>query len=180
MKRVFFFRHGKSDWNSGVASDHERPINKRGQRAARTMGRFLAMAHQVPDHVICSSAVRTRETISLALQAGDWDCEIIIRDELYLAESGAVLDLIQRQDNEYESLMVVGHEPTSSEMVRRLCSQGLPSGSPAIAFPTATIAAIDLTVNAWGDCDWGRGQLRWIVPPKLLTKGGFAFAHEDD
>ncbi len=176
MRRVIFFRHGKSDWGAGVSSDHERPINERGRRAAHAMGRFLAISGQVPDRVVCSSAVRTRETIEVAIEAGSWSVDVEVLDELYLAEPARVLEVIRREADATRSLLVVGHEPTSSEMVRLLSVGGqMPGAGSVVRFPTASMARVNLPIESWTGCDYGVGELAWLVPPKLLTKGDFDF-----
>jgi phosphohistidine phosphatase len=176
MRRLIFFRHGKSDWSAGASSDHERPINDRGRRAAHTMGRFLAISGQVPDRVVCSSALRTRETLEVAIDAGGWDVDVEVLDELYLAETARVLEIIRRETDATKSLLVVGHEPTSSEMVRLLSAgQQMPGAGAVVRFPTATMARVNLSIESWSDCDYGVGELAWLVPPKLLTKGDFDF-----
>ena len=63
MRRLILFRHGKSDWDAPFGSDHERPLSKRGVKAAKTMGLVLARSDLVPDHAITSSAVRARTTL---------------------------------------------------------------------------------------------------------------------
>ena len=74
MKTLILFRHGKSDWNTDYAADHDRPLAKRGRNAAATMGAMLARIEQVSDRVLTSSAVRARETVELAAEAGGWKC----------------------------------------------------------------------------------------------------------
>ncbi len=68
MKTLIFFRHGKSDWDAEYHGDHNRPVAKRGRKAAKLMGRFLASTGQVPDSVVTSSALRARSTFELAAQ----------------------------------------------------------------------------------------------------------------
>ena len=70
MKTLILFRHGKSDWDSEEPSDHDRPLAKRGRKAAKAMGKFLALAGQVPDSAVTSSAVRARSTLEIAMEAG--------------------------------------------------------------------------------------------------------------
>ncbi len=176
MRRVIFFRHAKSDHGAAVSSDHERPINDRGRRAARAMGRFLAISGQVPERAVCSSARRARETLEVATEAGGWSVDVDVLDELYLAGSGRVLDVLRREADGTRSLLVVGHEPTCSEMVGRLSTQRpSPGAGSRVRFATATMARVDLPIESWADCDAGIGDIRWVVPAKLLTKGDFEF-----
>lgn len=167
MKRLFLFRHGKSNWDAEYGADHDRPLAERGQRAASLMGRYLAALDQVPDRVICSSAVRARETVRLAAKAGKWSCPITITEELYDASPEQVLTLIRRCQDSLSSILLAGHEPTWS-----LLAGGL-IGKAKVKFPTAAMARIDLAVASWKEAGFGKGVLVWMVPPRLLAEIGW-------
>ena len=76
MKSIILFRHGKSDWNANYDGDHNRPLARRGIKATKNMGRFLAERNQIPDLVISSTAVRARTSAELAMEAGNWNCQM--------------------------------------------------------------------------------------------------------
>jgi phosphohistidine phosphatase len=128
------------------------------------MGVFLSRLEQAPDLVISSTAARALDTARLAAAAGDWSCTVETDRHLYEGETGLVLQLIQQQDDSRESLLLAGHEPTSSEMIAKLIGGGL------IRMPTAALARIDFLVESWAEVRFGRGMLIWLVTPKLLKK----------
>lgn len=165
MKSIIFFRHGKSDWDASFGSDHERPINTRGKRDSAVMGRFLADADHIPDRIITSSAVRARETLERAMAGGEWgDVSTFITEELYDATPDDVLAVIRRQEDGWSRLLLVGHEPTWSQMIGRFI------GTAAVKVSTATMSRIDFHAPKWEDVAFGRGTLRWFVSPKILGK----------
>lgn len=165
MKSLLFLRHAKSDWNASFGHDHERPINKRGRGDARRIGRFLAEIDYFPDRILSSSAVRARTTLEHAVEEGGWgEIDTKITDELYEASILDVLELIRIQNDACSRLLLVGHEPTWSTMVARLI------GSAHVRVSTATLARVDVKVPRWADVDFERGELRWLVPAKLLRK----------
>lgn len=127
------------------------------------MGRALSKAGCVPEAVVCSSAVRTRETIALAQEAGRWSCDVQYEDALYDSGIEGALQVIRGQADNKERIMLVGHEPMSSGLIALLVGGG------AHRFPTAAVACIDVGVDRWSDVAAGRGQLRWLVTPKLLA-----------
>lgn len=162
MKKIIFFRHAKSDWNAAFDHDHDRPINKRGRGDARRMGRFLAEIDFLPDRIVTSSAVRARTTLELAMDEGKWDdVPIEVTDRIYNASVQDVLVVIQSQSDMYDRLLLVGHEPTWSSIVGRL------AGAANVRVSTATMARLDFEIPSWKEVAFGRGQLRWLVPPKL-------------
>ncbi|MEL7059812.1 MAG: histidine phosphatase family protein [Acidobacteriota bacterium] len=162
MKELIWMRHGKSDWNAAWTDDAGRALRPRGQRAAATMGRFLAAAGLAPDRLIASHAVRARDTAEGARVAGGFTASLEIDDGLYAANLPAALDLVRRQNDELGRLMVVGHEPIASGIVATL------SGA-RVAMVTAAIAVIDLEVEAWSAVTAGCGRLRLFLPPRPLS-----------
>ena len=163
MKSVILFRHGKSDWYSSAGSDHERPLAERGNRAADRMGRFLSEKGEVPDLAISSTALRARDTLDRAAQAGGWSCELEYLDDLYLPSPHGLLYVLQQQSDQVSSVMLVGHEPAWSETL------SLFVGGGDYRFPTAAMARVDVDSERWADVDFGLGQLSWMVTPKELA-----------
>lgn len=166
MKTLFVLRHGKSDWHAGASSDHERPLADRGVAAAELIGRFLSQRDQVPAKVISSTAVRARDTANLAMKAGEWKCAVSYTDSLYGASVAAVLEVLAAEDDALPSILLVGHQPTWSELIASL------TGGTSVRLPTAALARIDFEVDRWEEVDSGGGTLRWLVTPKLLQATG--------
>lgn len=163
MKTVLLLRHGKSDWASDTGDDRDRPLAKRGQRAARSMGQLLSRTGLVPDSAVTSPAVRARTTLELAMKAGGWVCPVQVSEALYGEGPHAVIEQICRQSDEASTLLLVGHEPIWSETL------GLLVGGGRHRVPTGALAAIDLEVEAWTDVRPGAGYLAFLLPPRLLA-----------
>jgi len=138
-------------------------------RAARTMGRFLTLAGQVPDAAITSPALRATETLRQAKEAGGWDCPELSREELS-GDVSSVLGEIRTASPLSEVLLLVGHEPASSLLAEFLIGGG------ALRLPTGALVRIDLEVAEWTDVTGGVGRIAWLVPPRLFPKRNFAFA----
>src|SRR2546421_9492604 len=146
MAGLIPFRHGKSDWDAAYpGGDAARPLARRGRKAAKTMGRFLARAGQVPDAAITSPAVRAHDTLRLAMDGGDWTCPARTAPSLY---GGGVADLLAEIRNwpaTTEVLLAVGHEPTWSEAVSAFIGGG------AGRLPAAAVGRIGFDVDGWGE-----------------------------
>jgi phosphohistidine phosphatase len=160
MKQLVLLRHGKSDWSAGTG-DHARPLAPRGVQAAGTMGKLLAQAGQAPDHVVTSSAVRAHTTAELAADAGGWDAAIEVDRTLYMAGPAEVLDVVRRTSADVDSLLLVGHQPTWSDVAELLTSAN-------VRVATATAVGIHLDVDAWPAVAPRRGILAWVLPPRLF------------
>ena len=166
-KRLYLIRHAKSDWGAPTGGDHERPLAKRGQKAAQLMGRFLTAIDQVPEAVLASTALRARTTAEQMAEAGGWDVEIATERSLYESHAERVLQEIRKQDDDAASLLVVGHEPTWSALVALL------TGGSEVRMATATLVRIDSDVRSWKQWVASRGVLTWMVTPRLLQAAGW-------
>lgn len=167
MKTILLFRHAKSDRGAEYEQDHERPLNRRGRRAARSMGLLLSTLEQVPERVLTSSAVRARETVRLAAEAGGWTCPVEVVPEFYESSAEAVLQRVLREDDGPSSLLLAGHEPVWSTLASALIGGG------SLRFPTAAVARIDLDAERWSDVAPGRGWLVWFLNPRLVRSVGY-------
>lgn len=167
MKTLLLLRHAKSDWDASYADDHERPLAERGVDAARKMGRWATASDVVPDRALASTALRARQTLALAAEAGGWSGPAHLTDALYEASPEAVLDEIRATPDDAGVLVVVGHEPTTSRLVSLLIGGG------AVEVKTATVARVDLNVTRWADVAAGRGTLAALVPPAAFRPGAY-------
>ena len=163
MRDLLILRHAKSDWDADYPEDHERPLNRRGVRAAKRIGRHLAKTENVPELALSSSAVRARTTVELAAEAGGWRCEVEIRGGLYGASGEGWLQEIADVPSDVERLLVAGHEPTCSAVVHRL------TGARA-RMPTAAVACVRLPASGWRETGSRGGELQWLIMPKILRK----------
>lgn len=164
MKRLLLLRHGKSDWNAAYGADRERPLSPRGESAAAAIGKFVSRTNQVPDLIFSSPAVRAHTTAEIAKAAGGWDSPIRMFDDLYDAGASSALSIIHRAPDDANSLLVAGHEPTTSQLVRLLTE------AHAVV-KTATLIAVDLPIGSWRSASPGYGTLAWMINPRLLTEG---------
>ncbi len=151
-------RHAKSDWNADYGADHERPLNERGVRSARIMGRVLADGGLVPDLIMTSTAVRARSTAALASEAGDWGSEIQLERSLYDSGIEAATQAVAAAPD-VPRLMLVGHQPTWSVLVTALTGE-------RVEMKTATVTAIDFEIETWGDVAMARGRIVAVYQPR--------------
>lgn len=117
-KQLILIRHAKSSWDDIGLDDHERPLNKRGERNAPTMGERLKTLGMCPDVVFTSSAVRAVTTAQIICGKLDFSAEEVIRkDDLYLADVPQWLEIIGELDDAWKIVMAFGHNPGLTELV---------------------------------------------------------------
>ena len=158
MKTLLLMRHAKSDWEADYDSDHDRPLNDRGLKSARLMGRVLADEGLVPDLIISSTALRARSTAELAAETGNWDSELVLDRSLYDEGPKGVLERGASAPN-VNRLMLVGHQPTWSMLVAAVTGE-------RADMKTATVAVIDLDIESWADLPDASGTLTRVLEPR--------------
>ncbi len=163
-KTLLLLRHGKSDWDADYSEDHERPLAPRGVRAAKLMGRLLADARQVPDLAISSTALRSRNTLELAIESGSWTCPMQSDHALYETDPDSVLERLQNLPPEVNSVLLAGHECAWSELTALLIGGG------RIRIPTAAVVRIDFEREYWKNIQSGDGELVWLQIPRFFKK----------
>ena len=162
MKSIILFRHGKSDWDASYDSDHDRPLSKRGIHAAMKMGKFLAESDQIPQLVISSTAVRARTTAELAMKSASWRSQLNLERGIYGGSPNFLLELVHAQDEDFDSICLVGHEPNFSSFISKA------THGDYLNFTTANMAKINFEVKSWLQVQFGKGLLEWHQQPKRL------------
>ena len=159
MMNLMIMRHGKSDWDAGAQSDHDRPLANRGILSAERMGEVVRDLGTIPELVISSTAVRARATAELARITGGWASRLILEDDLYGASPRAALEVVVKHAGDCKRVMIVGHEPTWSMLVRQLTG-----GSCAMR--TATVADIEIHAERWDAATTASGTLVSLLQPR--------------
>ncbi|WP_192822076.1 histidine phosphatase family protein [Rufibacter sp. LB8] len=162
MKTLYLVRHAKSSWDFEDLSDHDRPLAKRGRNDAQIMGQELLDRKIKLDLLISSSAVRALSTATLFAKELDFDPEkISAQEELYRMGSEEMLFFVQSLPDEYSYVMLVGHNPTFTELVNLLAPE------KSIAnLPTAGVAGFSFDVEYWSQATAENAKLLFLDFPK--------------
>jgi len=155
-------RHAKSSWKSEAATDHARPLNKRGRRDAPRIAERLTQTGWLPQHVLASDARRTTETYEQMSTVFPETVRISFLSSLYTAgieEVRRELSLIQAK---IHSVMLLGHNPGWEELVEWL------SGEPTI-LQTACAALLTCATDSWAKSVESDGH--WALEDVIRPKG---------
>jgi phosphohistidine phosphatase len=171
MKTLILLRHAKSSWDGGsAATDFDRPLSKRGRRAARTIGRELRTQGIAFDRVIASPAARVVETIEDFEEGYGSAIEPSFDRRVYLASPATLLAIIREADDSADKLLLVGHNP-GLEALAMLLTRDRGDGlrqEMAVKYPTATVAEIRLGIGHWRETEPGTGELARFIRPRDL------------
>src|SRR5450631_2444347 len=125
MLTLTLLRHAKSSWEEPL-DDFDRPLAPRGKKAAPEIGAALAARGLRPDLILCSGALRARETLGLVIEdLGAPAPEVIYDDALYMAAPGTLLKRLHGiasapQRDAPRHVMLVGHNPGFEELALML------------------------------------------------------------
>lgn len=155
MKTLILLRHGRAE-DKEAKTDLERRLDDTGRMEARDMGQWLLQNGIMPDLIISSHAQRAHETATLAAEPIAYNGKNIkIEEEVYRTDAYDLLDLVQAQDDKFKTVMVVGHNPTISELAARL-------GGESDSLPTAGLRIYEGESPTWHN--WA------AMPVKLVQK----------
>lgn len=165
MRRLILMRHAKSSWADPGQRDLDRPLNKRGRRAAGLLGGWLKAKGYRPDQALVSTARRAQETwAGMVAAAGAAPTTYV--PEIYHAGSDTLLAVLRGAPN-VERVLLVGHQPSIGTFARRLLAD-VPGDADFEKFPTGATAVIDFDAPSWFEVDWGMGRLSDFVAPRQL------------
>ncbi len=170
-RTLLLLRHAKSSWDSADLNDHERPLNKRGAKAAPVMGAYMASKGYKPSLILCSEAVRTRATCALVLpELGTPPPELKLHDALYLAPPITLFDHIRRIDDTHTTVMIVAHNPGLHALALSLTSSGERQliREMSMKFPTAALAVLTFKTPHWRQIATAQGYLADFQVPRDL------------
>lgn len=160
MRTLLLMRHAKSSWDDDV-SDHDRPLNTRGEKSAPQMAALLVAEKLAPELILSSSALRARATAFAVAEAFGWQPEVRLRRGLYMAEPPRILGEIAALPSEVKTLLVVGHNPGMEDLVSDLSLMRQ-------AMPTAAIARFAVKAESWAKLGETRAELVHVWRPREM------------
>lgn len=164
-KRLILTRHAKSAWDDPAMKDHDRPLNGRGRAAAADLGAWLASRGYLPDEVLCSDALRTRETwdgIAAALPAAP---QVTLKPALYHAGPDVMLAVLRRAQG--DTVLMLGHNPGIAEFAHRIVARA-PQHDGFARYPTGATLVASFEIDSWDEAGFGQAATRDFVVPREL------------
>lgn len=163
---LILLRHAKSDWPEGI-DDHERPLTARGRRDAPGTGVWLVEHGRVPDRAAVSTALRTQETYELAAEKFPASPEVLLKDELYAASAGEMLEVVRETPESVGTLMVVSHNPGTQLLALALADEARPElvAQVRAGYPTNTLTVLEFD-GVWAALDPGAASIAAVESPR--------------
>jgi len=168
MRTLHLLRHAKSSWDDDTLADHERPLSSRGIRDAKRIAEHLRTLDARLDLVLCSSAVRTQQTLGL-VKPSLGDAAVHVEDGLYAASADALLERLRGIPESAHSALVVGHNPGLQDLVLHLAAPGPLLEKVIAKFPTGALATLALADRTWISVHQGDAVLVGYAVPRDLS-----------
>ena len=140
VTNLILMRHAKSDWSENLA-DFERVLNTRGRKCCLALRAWFAEINIKPDIALVSSAKRTQLTFELIFGIPKITPESIQYDDmLYQGDSTQIIKAIRTIASTHNTILVIGHNPSISQVAHFLCMSGQKENLPI--FPTGAFAML--------------------------------------
>ena len=169
-KILYLLRHAKSSWDDVGLADRDRPLAPRGRKAARRIAEHLAGAEVPPALVLCSSAVRTRQTLDAVLPSLADDPEVLVEDGLYGALADSLLARLRAVPAGVPSVLLIGHNPGIGDLALELAGRGDTAALQRLreGYPTGALATLAIEDGGWAELADGGAELTDYVVPREL------------
>lgn len=152
--KLLVLRHGQA--SNDADADVDRPLTEAGRTAVAALAPVVEQLD--PDLVLCSSAVRTRQTLDqLAVDPG---VDVRIEPGIYNADVDQLIEFVRLVDDDVATVLVVGHNPGVQDLVIELTG-----GERLPGFRPATLAVLELDVEHWWEAGPGNARLLSLHVP---------------
>jgi phosphohistidine phosphatase len=166
MRTLYLLRHAKSSWDNPALADHERPLAPRGRRAAKRIAEHMLRSGIEPELVLCSTAVRARQTLEL-VRAAIPGSSVALEAALYGASADELLARVRRLPDAVGSVMLVGHNPGLQDLALLLAAGDGEAARVEAKFPTGALATLTLTTT-WSGLAPAEATLAGYAVPRDL------------
>jgi len=160
MKTLYLIRHAKSDWSDGSLSDFERGLKESGHKDLTTISSYLSLQEIKPDLILTSLALRAQITADELSKKIDYQGKIHYMEELYNSRPEKIMNVLTLQDDGYDTIFVIGHNPELTEFANFLIRDNFQK------LPTLGVLAIDLEIDSWSDIKDKCGEVDFFIQPK--------------
>ncbi len=163
MRTLYLLRHAKSSWGDSSLRDFDRPLNERGRESAEVIGKRLASENLNAPLVVCSPALRTRETAEIMLRSSNVGAEQRFDEPIYEASLSDLTQVISDLPDDKPVVILIGHNPGLEELLAFLTGE-------ARRMPTCALAKIKLDVVSWRDIKRDSGSLESFTTVEELRR----------
>jgi len=135
-------------------------LSKRGIKDLDTMSSYISLKQINPDLILSSLALRAQLTADKIAQKVGYKGQIHYMNELYMVRPDKLINILSLQDNQYNNIFLVGHNPELTELANSLIEERLSK------LPTLGIIGITLDIDSWSEIRDTTGKIEIFTYPK--------------
>jgi phosphohistidine phosphatase len=172
VKTILLLRHAKSAWSEPRLDDHDRPLSRRGEQAAKAMADHIARKEPRPDLILCSTAMRTRQTLAPIVKRLRAPAPpISLEKALYLASEDILLAHIRALPDDVATVLLIAHNDGIWQLAASLAGRGPADALAALRekYPTGALVTLRVPDRPWRDLAPGSAELAAFVRPRDLA-----------
>jgi phosphohistidine phosphatase len=172
MKTLHLLRHAKSSWKDPALDDHERPLSKRGRETAKMIGAYLRREKIRPDIVVCSTAVRARQTLA-PISKEIKPSKVVLKKGIYAVPQQKLWKHISTLPENADCVLLIGHNPALHDLALALATPKSRARLPSIEakFPTGAMATFRFDGTWKGLRPNGAALSAFTCPKDIARKG---------
>jgi phosphohistidine phosphatase len=165
MKELYLVRHAKSSWEYDHVDDYDRPLKGRGIRDAHIISELLSGKTSAPEALYSSPATRAVHTAMIFARNLQFPFSAIeLREELYMCSENELLQFIRGLNDDFNRVMIFGHNPTTTNFVNRCIDQRIDN------VPTTGVACFNFEIDSWEDAEFNARLALFDYPKKHRNK----------
>lgn len=155
---LYLLRHAQSADKQSGQFDYDRKLTSAGESDAKIIGNYLLKHHHKIDSIVCSTAVRTKQTGEIVQSFLEIpDEKIIFLEALYHGRVDTYLDIIKEFTDAH--VMIIGHNPSISLLAQELCSEAVKGLTPC------SLVKVNFENDLWSTIMPGSGKLDLMIDP---------------
>ena len=163
MKTLLILRHAKAVSKNSSLSDHDRPLDKLGENDALHMGKLMKDKDIIPSFIISSTALRAKTTAELVAKGCDYQGDIVLNQSLYEAKPNDYLLILNALSDKYNSVLIVGHNPTVEDTIQMLTDSGA-----VVTIPSCVLAHLSIPIEKWSDFSKSKVEQHTVVLREII------------
>ena len=163
MKTLYVLRHSKAgQTNKSILDDHERPLTEKGARLCQLVAEDLRKIKAKPDVIFSSTAKRCIETYEQLKPYYALNCPLETSSQLYLADALEIIKQLRKLNNDYDSVLMIGHNPGLHEFCLQIMS---PKSEKKLQkelknqFSPPTLVQFTFDIKSWKEAVFDGGVL---------------------
>lgn len=168
MKTLYLLRHAKSSWKDARLDDHERPLNRRGREVAKTMAEYLRRAKVAPEIVLCSTAMRAKQTLD-PIAKRIKPPKVVFERGIYEVPERKLWRYLWALPEDASSALVIGHNPGLHALALALGDAEAHKHLPPLGgkFPTGALVSFSFD-GVWKELRPHSAHLLSFTRPKEI------------